>query len=84
MKALVIFLAVFAFATIGYNAAVNLPKAKDARSDTYNLPTNPSPRPVDFDAPAAVREAQWAHERRIAEELNKKRDAVNKRYDEAR
>lgn len=84
LKAIVIFLAVFAFATIGYNAAVNLPKAKEARSETYGVPGPPPRRGPDFSMSEAERKAQWDHDARIAEEYRKKRDEAEKRYDKAR
>ncbi len=84
LRAIVIFLAIFAFATVGYNAAVNLPKAKEARSETYQIPSPPPPRAPDFSLSDAEKRAQWDQDARIAAEYNKKRDAVNERYDKIR
>ena len=84
LKALVIFLAVFAFATVGYNAAVNMPKSKDLRAEADRIPAPPPNRAPDFSMSEAQRDAQWAHDARIAGEYNKKRDAANERYYEAR
>ena len=84
LKALVIFLAVFAFATIGYNAALIYPKVVSAKAEVDRIPTPPPSRALDAMMSAGERQAQWAHERRVSEELNEKRTRAFDRYAEVR
>jgi len=84
LKALVILLSVFAFATIGYNAAVNMPKSEQLRREAEAIPSPPSSRALDPMLSATERKALWLRETNIVEEYNRKKDQANERFYEVR
>jgi hypothetical protein len=85
LKALVVLLAAFAFATIGFNVVVNLPRVSSAKAEFDRLPNLPPPlNDVDFRMSDAERNAMWDRQRRLSEEYGRKRDEVSERYFELR